>query len=55
MGPTMIQRFLDGFDLRGETIDRIASVMGMKIIETDDAHPDLRGDGEQPEGSKKGE
>lgn len=43
MRPTMVQRFLDGFDLRGATLDRIGSALGLAIVETEEGHPDLKG------------
>jgi hypothetical protein len=44
MRPHVIQRFLDGRDLYGATLDRIVTAMGMTLVETEDAHPDLKGD-----------
>lgn len=36
--PQVIQRFLDGRDLYGATIDRLAAALGLTLIETEDAH-----------------
>ena len=41
--PTMVHRFLDGFDVHGATLDKIAQGLGMRLVETEFAHPDMKG------------
>jgi hypothetical protein len=41
--PHVVQRFLDGRDLLGATLDKLAAALGLALIETDGGHPDLKG------------
>jgi ribosome-binding protein aMBF1 (putative translation factor) len=41
--PHVVQRFLDGRDLRGATLDKLAPALGLALVETDGGHPDLKG------------
>ena len=42
--PHVVQRFLDGFDLRGATLDKLVSALGLAIVETEGGHPKLKGE-----------
>lgn len=41
--PQVVQRFIDGRDLYGATLDKLAAGLGFALVATDDAHPDLAG------------
>ena len=43
--PHVVQRFLHGErDLKGATLDKLATALGLTLVKTDDGHPDLRGE-----------